>query len=69
MRFKLLNDDVVSEVESSRKGGYGGGGDGFGKKGGYGMLGMALMMKGAMGAMGNSNNFLRNVKETRYRLL
>ncbi|XP_070507798.1 uncharacterized protein Osi16 [Chironomus tepperi] len=51
LRFKLLNDDVASEVESSRKGGYGGGGDGFGKKGGGGILAMALMMKGAMGAM------------------
>lgn len=51
LRFKLLNDDVISEVESRKGGGGGfGGGD---KKGGYGMLAMAMMMKGAMGAMGN----------------
>ncbi|KAG5671885.1 hypothetical protein PVAND_002055 [Polypedilum vanderplanki] len=47
LRFKLLNDDVISEVES-RKGGGGGFGD---KKGGYGMIAMMMMMKGAMGAM------------------
>lgn len=57
LRLRLLNDDVVNEVES-RKGGGGGGGFGGGdKKGGYGMLAMAMMMKGAMGAMGKIWNF------------
>lgn len=49
IRLRLLNDDVVSEVESRKGGGGGFGGD---KKGGYGLLAMAMMMKGAMGAMG-----------------
>jgi hypothetical protein len=57
LRFKLLNDDVVSEAR--KKGGFGDGGGGD-KKGGYGMLAMALMMKGAMGAMGkNSVNIFK----------
>lgn len=55
LKLKLLNEDVISEVESRK----GGGGGGFGggkddKKGGMGMLAMAMMMKGAMGAMGES---------------
>jgi Protein of unknown function (DUF1676) len=54
LRFKLLNEDVVSEVESRKGGGGGLGGD---KKGGYGMLAMAMMMKGAMGAMGKKKKY------------
>lgn len=55
LRFRLLNDDVISEVES-RKGGGGGFGGGKDKKGDMGMLAMAMMMKGAMGAMGEYIN-------------
>jgi Protein of unknown function (DUF1676) len=56
LKLKLLNEDVVSEVVESRKGGGGGGfgGDKGDKKGGMGMLAMAMMMKGAMGAMGET---------------
>lgn len=53
IRLRLLNDDVVNEVESRKGGGGGfGGGD---KKGGMGMIAMAMMMKGAMGAMGKKH--------------
>lgn len=57
LRFKLLNDDVINEVES-RKGGGGGGFGGGDKKGGMGMIAMAMMMKGAMGAMGELKRIL-----------
>lgn len=59
LRLKLLNDDVVSEVESRKKGGGFGGGD---KKGGMGMIAMAMMMKGAMGAMGKIFNLKLRLK-------
>lgn len=59
LRLKLLNDDVINEVESRKKGGGGGFGGGD-KKGGMGMIAMAMMMKGAMGAMGKFKKRLEN---------